>query len=175
MPPNRSRIRRGKPGSWGGLRESFARPETAHASESRCWLRKSRFLDLVFRFASESEPSARNDNVDRVMAAELRSARTLRLPSGQAYSTPVPAEKSGWFTTGETPVVHYLHLYFCGERLMATALRLPIRVRCGKNGVTSNGILSRAESRVTGAAFTSSTWSSQGFTFRRPPSGKAAI
>jgi hypothetical protein len=31
MPPNRSKIRRGKPQVGGGLRESFARPETAHS------------------------------------------------------------------------------------------------------------------------------------------------
>src|SRR5947207_5501947 len=55
------------------------------------------------------------------------------------------------------------------------AATVPSRVSLGKNGVTSNGILSRAEVIDTGAAFTSSTWSCQGSSLIRPPSGKAAI
>src|ERR1700680_600442 len=51
----------------------------------------------------------------------------------------------------------------------------PQRVNRGKNGVTSNGILSRAEAMATGAAFNISAVSSQGLTFTRPPNGNAAI
>jgi len=52
-------------------------------------------------------------------------------------------------------------LYFCGVRFAtvvgATLLPVSNRLRRGKNGVTSNGILSRAERRLTGAALISST------------------
>jgi hypothetical protein len=49
------------------------------------------------------------------------------------------------------------------------------RVNRGKKGVTSNGILSRAEVMATGAAFSISAVSSQGLTFTRPPNGKATV
>ena len=45
----------------------------------------------------------------------------------------------------------------------------------GKNGVTSNGILSRADVIATGCAFTIYTLSSHGFSLTRPPRGSAAI
>ena len=51
----------------------------------------------------------------------------------------------------------------------------PKRARRGKKGVTSNGILSRAEVMATGAVFTISALSSQGLIFTRPPKGRAAI
>ena len=51
----------------------------------------------------------------------------------------------------------------------------PYRDRRGKNGVTSKGILSRAEVIATGAVFTISAVLSQGLTFTRPPNGSAAI
>ncbi len=49
------------------------------------------------------------------------------------------------------------------------------RVSLGKNGVTSNGILSRAEVMATGCAFSISVLLSHGFSLTRPPSGSAAI
>ena len=49
------------------------------------------------------------------------------------------------------------------------------RLNLGKNGVTSNGILSRAEMIATGADLVSSTRSVQAFSFTRPPMGSAAI
>src|SRR5215469_14045118 len=49
------------------------------------------------------------------------------------------------------------------------------RVSRGKNGVTSNGILSRADVIETGAALIISTLSCHGSSLMRPPSGSAAI
>src|SRR5579864_6736617 len=57
----------------------------------------------------------------------------------------------------------------------AGAALAPKRANRGKKGVTSNGILSRAEVMATGAVFTISALSSQGLTFTRPPKGRAAI
>src|SRR6202171_1298244 len=57
----------------------------------------------------------------------------------------------------------------------AAVLTALYRASRGKNGVTSNGILSRAEVIATGCAFTISTRSSHGFSLTRPPRGNAAI
>lgn len=54
-------------------------------------------------------------------------------------------------------------------------LPLERRVSRGKNGVTSSGILSRAEVIATGAVLTKSALLSQALTFTRPPRGRAEI
>jgi len=46
---------------------------------------------------------------------------------------------------------------------------LTIRLRCGKNGVTWNGCLSRAEVSATGCDLINSMRSSHPFIFTRPP------
>jgi hypothetical protein len=56
----------------------------------------------------------------------------------------------------------------------AVAVSVPRRESRGKNGVSSNGILSRAEVIATGAALIISTLSCQGSSLILPPSGSAA-
>src|SRR5580704_11272574 len=54
-------------------------------------------------------------------------------------------------------------------------LAASVLVRWIANGVTSNGILSRADSSEIGLAFISVIWFVQGSTLMRDPSGRAAI
>ena len=59
---------------------------------------------------------------------------------------------------------------------VAVALTIaPERVSRGKNGLTSNGIFSRAAVMVMGATLINSTRLSQALSLTRPPSGRAAI
>ena len=57
----------------------------------------------------------------------------------------------------------------------AVAVSVPRRERRGKNGVSSNGILSRTDVYETGAALIISTLSSHGSSLILPPRGRAAI
>ena len=59
--------------------------------------------------------------------------------------------------------------------VVSDAVVVPRRLSRGKNGVTSNGILSRTEVICTGAALIISTRSPQGSSLMRPPNGSAAI
>src|SRR5262244_4383971 len=56
----------------------------------------------------------------------------------------------------------------------AAVVLVPSLVSRGKNGVTSNGILSRTDVYETAAALTISTWSPHGSSLIRPPRGSAA-
>src|ERR1700733_5094949 len=105
-------------------------------------------------------------------------------PTPSARSPKYESRNSGIASVSRPRLLHLVERsYWLAEAALAAAVvgavpfvvALLKRLRRGKNGVTSNGILSRAEVMATGAVFTISALSSQGLIFTRPPNGSAAI